>query len=314
MNGRTRTEWRRLGFGVAAVGALAFAGTALAGSFDPRPGDTTAGTAGGIKYVKDSAAFDPGNSNFASDAIWCGSGRRVTGGGAKLGGDPAAKFIEASLPRDVYLEYGDADDVHDDSWDASGYGPDGKSVTAFGICLRPGDFDAKLKYVYRDVPDSSTGNRSAQVGCGGRYHAVGGGGLIAPSESWISSSYPIDGGDRGKTPDDGWKVRVFDPVGGVGGFVIEVICMRGADLRYVKRKAGGVADGESAGPRARCGTRHVVGGGLRIGGASDLGRAASSYPFDGADAKQVPDDGWKAIGYNASGPSTPVTTYAICLA
>jgi hypothetical protein len=314
MSGWTGAERRRVGFSVAAVALLALAGTALAGSFDPRPGDIPVGTAGGIKYVKDSAAFDPSNSNFASDAIWCGSGRRVTGGGAKLGGDAAAKFLEASLPRDVYLGYGDADDVHDDSWDASGYGPDGESVTAFGICLRPADFDAGLKYVYRDVPDSSNGNRSAKVACGGGYHAVGGGGLIAPSESWINSSYPVDGGDPGRTPDDGWKVRVFDPVGGIGGFVIEVVCMRGANLRYVRENANGAAAGEWASPRAKCGQRHVVGGGVKVAGPPDLGRVASTYPFDGADAKQVPDDGWRATGYNVSGLPKRVTTYAICLA
>ena len=264
--------------------------------------------------MKDSDAFDPSNSNYASDAIWCGSNRRVSGGGAKLGGGAASKFLESSLPRDVYLDYGDADDVHDDSWDASGYGPDGKSVTTFGVCLRPADFDAELKYVYLDVPDSASGNRSAQVGCGGGYHAVGGGGLIAPSESWINSSYPIDSGDPGKTPDDGWRVRVFDPVGGIGGFVIEVACMRGADLRYVKKKTSGVAEGESASPRAKCGHRHVVGGGVKIGGPPNRGRVASSYPIDGADAKKVPDDGWKATGYNFSGLPKAVTTHAICLA
>ncbi len=302
---------RKLGAAVTVVVTLVLAGTAIAGSFDPRPGDKTIGNAGGIKYVKDSAAFDPGNSNYASDAIWCGHEPQATGGGARLRGASASKFIESSLPRDVYLGYGDPDDVPDDSWDASGYGPAGKRLTTFGICAR----DANLRYVFLDVPDSPTGNRTASVGCGGGgYHAVGGGGLIAPSQSWTNSSHPYDGGDTDKRPDDGWTLRVFDPVGGIGGFVIEAICMRGAHLAYEKKRATGLDAGEAASRRAGCGRgRHVLGGGLRISGPQDEARAASSFPFDGKDRHKVPDDGWKSTGYNLSGGSKALTTFAICL-
>ena len=45
----------------------------------------------------------------------------------------------------------------------------------------------------------------------------------------------------------------------------------------------------------------------------DEARAASSFPFDGKDRHKVPDDGWKSTGYNLSGGSKALTTFAICL-
>jgi hypothetical protein len=299
-------DHRRWGAVLVAGGALALCGTAAAGVFDPRPGDEVIGKTGGLKYIKDPAPFDPGNSGYASDAIFCGN-RHVTGGGASLTGSTASKFIETTLPRDFF---GDADDVHDDSWDASGYGDDGKRLTAFGICKRGG----KLRYRYKDVPDSPTGNRSAKVSCGGAgYHAVGGGSLIAPTESWLNSSHPYDGSDPNKRPDDGWTTKVFDPVGGIGGYVMEAICQRHGDLAYVRQRAGAVDAGDAASPTAACARKaHVLGGGLKLGGPANQARAAGSYPIDRGDDGKVPDDGWRAVGYNLAGEPKAVTSYAIC--
>ena len=90
--------------------------------------------------------------------------------------------------------------------------------------------------------------------------------------------------------------------------------MRGADLAYEKKSATGLDAGEAVSPRAVCGSgRHVLGGGLRISGPQDEARAASSFPFDGKDRHKVPDDGWTSTGYNLSGGSKALTTFAICL-
>jgi hypothetical protein len=90
--------------------------------------------------------------------------------------------------------------------------------------------------------------------------------------------------------------------------------MRGADLAYEKRGATGLDAGEAASRTAVCGHgRHVLGGGLRISGPQNEARAASSFPFDGGDRHQVPDDGWKSTAYNLSGGSKTLTTFAICL-
>jgi hypothetical protein len=282
--------------------ALGVTGSALAGTFDPAPGDVVIG---------DPAHFDGGNLGFADSAIFCGSHHEVAGGGASLGGAPGSKFITETLPRDVIPDVGgDADDEPDDSWDSGGYGEEPERLTAYGICAPNG----ALRYEGEDVPDSPDGLRFARVGCGaGGYRAVGGGGIIAPSQSWIGSSYPFDDHDANNRPDDGWAVSAFDTVGGPGGFFIDAVCVHGFGIDYQKARDQNVP-GQSAGSAtARCQAgSHVVGGGLRVDGPVSRGRSTGSYPIDGNDSNPVPDDGWKASFYNLMGGPKDLVVYATC--
>jgi hypothetical protein len=289
---------------VAGVATFALCATAVAGTFDPRPGDVTIGTAGGNKYVKDPAHFDPSNVGFASDDTYCGKKPHVTGGGVHLEGPPASRYMAVSRP----IPFGDSNDLFDNGWDGSGFGTGTGKLTVFGICRH-----GHLRYRHIDVPDAPSGNRFAKLGCGGGgYHVVGGGAFIATTNSWINSSYPYDGSDRDKRPDDGWAEKAMDTVGGLGGMTLDAICMRG-HVHYETKRVSGVQPGSSASPAALCGkTDHVLGGGVQVRGPADQARAVSSYPIDRGDHGHVPDDGWQSAAYDLSGSAKPVTSYAIC--
>src|SRR5687767_4318842 len=64
------------------------------------------------------------------------------------------------------------------------------------------------KYVQHErfIEPGTTKTISAK--CPGKTHVVGGGGESGGGfgETFMSSSFPFDGGDRDSKPDDGWKV------------------------------------------------------------------------------------------------------------
>jgi hypothetical protein len=301
---------RTTGFAATLVAALVFAAVAVAGTFDPAPGDKEIGKAGDFRYEKDSEHFDPGNSNFASSAIFCGLNRQAIGGGAKLEGPATSKFLAVTRPLDVIeAAGGDPDNELDDAWDASGFGPDMDKFTTYGIC-RKGD---GLEYVLKDVADDATGLRSARVSCDQGLHVVSGGAIIATTESWINSSRPFDSSDNGTRRDDGWAVKVLDTIGGIGGFQITAVCSD-ENPSYEKGSAKNVPAGDGASAVAECpsGT-HVVGGGVEVDGPPNRARATGTYPKDDGDVDDVPDDAWKSSAYNLSGLEKDIKTYAICI-
>jgi hypothetical protein len=209
------------------------------------------------------------------------------------------------------LDFDDANSTLDDGWDASGYGTSNAEFTAYSICVR----DATLRYRDRSPADDPTGNRSASIGCGGaRWDVVSGGLFIATTQSWVSSSRPMDGGDDGGAPDDGWQGAVFDTIGGIGGFAIYAVCADHLAIRYVRRPAASLPSGSALTRVVRCRAgEHVVGGGARIGGQPENARLVSTFPVDGRDAGAVPDDGWRIRAYNIAGSDKRVSPYAVCL-
>lgn len=304
---------RRKRFGATLVTAsfAAGAGVALAGAFNPAPGDTVIGETGGLKYEKDPAQFDMPVPFHGQSAIACGRRWHATGGGGRLKGPVSEVRLQETQPRDVAagLPSGDGNDEPDDAWSVAGRGHEDKLI-AYGICSREGD----LRYRTKAAPDDSIPSRSAKVGCGGpKWHVLGGGAIIAPNNSWIASSHPFDGNDPGKKPDDGWAVKANDTAMGMGALVVSAICRRGKAPDYERRKVEFEA-GESAGPVARCeGGSHVTGGGVRVSGPANRIRVVRTYPIDGGDSGKLPDDGWKGVAYNDSGvPPKTVVSYAIC--
>jgi hypothetical protein len=282
------------------------AGAALAGTFNPVPGDINLGSAGGLKYKLDPHLFNPSNSNYAGDDVYCGSGWHVTAGGAGTSGAISARSLEDSRP----FSFGDANTIPDNGWDASGYGPGGHSLTAYAICSK-----SNFRYLHLDVPDGTTSVRAAKLSCGGpRWHVIGGGAFIATTNSHITSSAPFDGSDTDTKPDDGWAIRVLDTAGGLGGMAIDAICKRGPGLSYVKVKHTGLAPANGAYARANCASgTHVAGGGVRIDGPGAEARVVNSFPADSSDPGKVPDDGWNGAAYNLGGTTKTFVVTAICL-
>jgi hypothetical protein len=301
---------RTLGTVVTLVAALilglpmsASAGEAV----DPNIGDTVLGTSGGLRYARDPALYDA-ISGYANAEAGCGGPRwHLIGGGSEAGGASADAWLVASRPVDFH----DSDLSGDDGWYAGGYGPDGSRHTAYSICIR----DRMPRYRQRTVADSPSGDRTGSMGCGDvNWHVTTGGVFIATSQSWTNSSSPRDGGDADGVRDDGWTGRVWDTIGGNGGFYVYAVCAKGLAVHYVHRPPITLVAGETEPRRANCASdEHVVGGGAFVTGPADEARMVSSRPFDDADADNVPDDGWVSRVHGIAGSDKNVTAYAICL-
>jgi len=293
---------------VALVLALVPPITASAGvPVDPNLGDSILGKAGGVRYASEATVYDA-MSSFADVEIGCGGPRwHLIGGGSVAGGPAAQSWDVASRPYD----FGDADASGDDGWQVGAYGPPSSEVTGFSICIQ----DGELTYPYRSLAASPTGLRSASVSCGGaRWQATAGSAFIATSGSWVQSSFPIDSGDAGATPDDGWKGIVYDTIGGGGAFEMYAVCAAGVDLSYERGAPTSLTAGNAVTKKVACAaSEHAVGGGVRTSGPADRARLVSSFPYDGPDADDVPDDGWQSRGYAISGADKTVTPFAICL-
>jgi hypothetical protein len=107
---------------------------------------------------------------------------------------------------------------------------------------------------------------------------------------------------------------VHDPVGGTGAFVAHAVCVKGSDLRYVRRAAVTVVAGASTQRNVPCrNEEHVVGGGARLSGLADEARLVSSVPYDDGDTDLMPDDGWRVRADNVAGADKELKAFATCL-
>ena len=296
---------------LAVISLLAFAtlgaGAALAGSEpDPDTGDTDLGTSG-LRYSSDSEAFNLSNLGYARAVAGCGPETLHTaGGGVKLTGPGAAdRRHSTTAPYDWY----DLDTAPEDGWVASGYGQSAGTLTTFAICISK----PQPTYLTSAVADSDHRVRSAERDCEpGDGKAIAGGGSIATSESFMSQSYPTDDGDGNATPDDGWAIRVYDTVDGMGGMSLRVVCHSGPVTYASSQDSAGPGHGASATAPCTAGT-HVAGGGAKMSGPGGQVHLAGTHPVDGEDGNLVPDDGWKASGFNDSSRRRTLTTFATCI-
>jgi hypothetical protein len=285
---------------VAMLGTAAVAG---AGTDEPPSlGDDFVGKAHGVRYSFDSRLADAGQVEAG-----CGSQSwHLAGGGAAIGGTPSEARLSAVRP----INFGDTDGKADDGWFVVGGGSLGAPASSGAICVR----SAKLRYRIQQVPPSTADLRTAKLSCGGRgWHVTGGSAFIGTANSWVGSSYPYDGPDRGHVPDDGWKGHLLDL--GSGGFTLHVICTRGDEVTYRRGKPGTIGGSDDLTRKARCPrSASVIGGGGRVGGLINRGRVYSTMPYDGPDPGGVPDDGWRVSAQNlSSGEERSLTAFAICL-
>jgi hypothetical protein len=156
--------------------------------------------------------------------------------------------------------------------------------------------------------DSSTQDPATiDVRCGPGTHATGGGfggGMVGAAASILT---PLDGGDRDRRPDDGWRARL---TGGQGENLAAYLTCTGGKAVYVHSAVLGVAAGEAAKGTAKCppGT-HVTGGGPFAAPRVELD---SSYPIDGDDQGSKPDDGWRVRVDSGAGGRTKFHVEAVC--
>jgi hypothetical protein len=301
--GRKRT--RTVATGIVLMG-LATAPAIAGEQQDPNISDEFLGKANGLRYASDTNAFNPLNNDFASVDVGCGpSAWHQLGGGAGTFGETSATYVDSARG----VDFGDSNDDFDDGVYASGHGPKGGTVTAYSICRR----GAGLKYGHKEIPDGSGAARTGTIRCSGANRRVSSGSaFVSTSESPTNSSYPIDGPDKGRVPDDGWKGRVVDSAGGPGGFSMYSVCTR-EPLTYVRARRKVVPGGEVRRKTAGCAnSQQVVGGGVKVSGAIAQARLLASVPVDDGDPGALLDDGWQGAVFNDIGPAKKLSVYAIC--
>ncbi|HTG48620.1 MAG TPA: hypothetical protein VK646_13305, partial [Actinomycetota bacterium] len=221
---------------------------------DPNIHDTVLGTTGGIRYATDSAVYQASNNDFIDVYAGCGGPKwHLFGGGSLASGGVAKSFEEFDRPAD----YTDADTTLDDGWLASAKGTPPAKLHAYTACMKHA-----ASYPFANVPNQASANRNAQIACAGTEQVTTGSMAIATSNSWINSSYPYDGPDKDKIPDDGWRGAVYDTGNGIGGFSDYAVCSKGLKLHYFKGPATKVKVKSAVTVKVICPTdQHVVGGG-----------------------------------------------------
>jgi hypothetical protein len=292
------------------TGALLLSGAAWAGGpVDPNGGEVVLGHGGGLKYISETLAVgSSGHFDPNSEAAWiaCGphsSSWKPTTGGSTVSGSRALNKLTSFRPMDLGAPFENPDDLRpDDWWDSSVESLNGRTLTGFAVCSQK-----PIRYVRTETPQGPSSNRIGTSTCPDGKVVVGGGAFIATTGSYINASYPA--------ADNLWRARIFDtnPTG-LGGMETYAIC-RGKAVATRTQLTTGIAADSAAQATAWCPSdRHVMGGGGRLFGPIDEAHLAASVPVDGPDAGAAPDDGWRAVGYNASGADKSLRAYALCVA
>jgi hypothetical protein len=295
---------------IVSIAALLASTPAIAGGpVDPNGGEVNLGTAGGLKYVSESHDVGSGGTHtppYDATDIACGphvdSPWHVVSGGGSVKAPASQTLLAVLRPMDLDASFESPDNAApDDWWETVVKSVVGHRLTGFAICSKKSSH-----YVRHQTPSSTTAARTDTASCPTGEKIVGGGTFIATSDSFINSSYPIQGG---------WRSRVNDTVGGAGGMESYAICRPNVDSTIVATEHANLAPGSAASVAATCSSsRHVIGGGGKLSGPIAEAWLSASRPIDNAtDANSVPDDGWRVTGYNASGTVKSLWAIAVCV-
>lgn len=309
----TRLSARRVGraaisCALAGVGALALGASSAAA-------DTSLGTVGGLTYIFAESSLAPAQSSRGG-SVSCPSGTKVVGGGAEIGGAVAESRLTGTEPDYRHLEGGPP------YWGAGIWNESGpsKTIDVIAVCR-------KRKPVYRsNTAKVRVGHaRTVAARCPDGTHVSAGGGYTtgtpgapgSPEGSYLNSSFPFDGPDAGKAPDDGWKVRIYN-ISDAPRLVIHAsaICVTERP-RYVTADPVAMPPGyELLSTAAACpDSRHISAGGLRLAGApAAKAHPVTIMPADLGDADSIPDDALRAKAQVVAG-STAASAHmtAICM-
>lgn len=164
----------------------------------------------------------------------------------------------------------------------------------------------KFRYVQRTFTVPAASQSEAQIArCPRRLHVYGGGTTNSHSfgRGVINASFPVDLGDRGTVPDDGWAVFYDNYAPTPAGAVVTAVCGR-ATPRY-RQVSSPVAAQRSRTLTARCprGT-YVWGGGAFNRGPFNTFHLSQTFP-NGL-------RGWTSTLANFSGRAYGGIAYAIC--
>jgi hypothetical protein len=164
--------------------------------------------------VSVNAAPANGQGNFP-----CFSGS-ILGGGVRAIGATTDWFINGTEPFDL----GDMDSEPDDAWqDYLRHRAGGSSSilidTVCGQSVTP-------SYRQKVAPLDSSKSAKVRARCNSG-HITGGGAVISGNipDAHIAGSYPVDGSDKDKIPDDGWEARATNDTGSDKTLTTYAICL-----------------------------------------------------------------------------------------
>ena len=283
----------------------------------PASASVNLGTVGGLTYIFDESTAVPA-PGYRGGSAGCPSGTFLVGGGAELSGSPAEQRLTGTGPFRPNAEGGNywAAGI----WNASG---SPKPIDVIAVCRqqRPAYRSNAAKVAVGHA--RTVGLRcpdGTDVSAGGGYASGTPGHPTTGEGSYLNSSFPFDGRDRGDAPDDGWRVRIYNisdtPKAQIN---VSAICVTERP-RYVT--AGPVAmtpgtpSASLASTAAACpDSRHISTGGIRLAKAPAANvRPYKIMPYDLGDADSIPDDALRAGAEVLAGSTAAKATMtAICM-
>ena len=272
--------------------------------------DVDLGTENGITYVSDQTPIDPNQP--AAPTADCPPGTELVGAGADPVSNDNRGVLSSLRPEDSFA---DATSRPDDGVTAFAFNTIGETRFAFvwAFCA-PGKTQYPSKH--RILPLGET--RTTKVPCPGGTRVLSGGVALdgLNSDTHLDALLPFDDGDRGKRPDDGWKVKATNVGGADKQFTAWAFCRGGVPVDYpplaTNRQIGPSTDG---GDNLLCPnqTHSLVGGGAQILGSPSTRRITGAAPSDLAgEPGTVPDDLLFATVQNNSGAAADFGIHPIC--
>ncbi len=268
-----------------------------------------------LKY-ESSVGVLPNDENAHEDSLLCPRRTKVLGGGVfTLGGDPVEDVeVTSTFPDDLVPEAGSQPD---DGWigGAVNSSDTAAQMGVDAICGR----SVNPKYRSATIALPTGGGAGKTVRCPAKTHVTGGGVFTTGNDKdlEVASTFPMDSGDRGVKPDDGWIGRATNDSGTDQVMTVFAVCAKLPGLVYRQHTTSLPPQSNSASTldtiKCRRGTR-VVGGGidLHLGVFSLDLEVGSTFAADGADRDHLGDDGWAGAANNDALTAGAMKVFAIC--
>jgi len=293
--------------------ALAVVYAATSGAMAPIHPKENLGSSNRLHYKTEATASAIPAGESARAFVLCREDNDVVGGGAALDGAAQEGWITETLNLAAEGKRGPAPDG---GWvgDAKNLAGLAKTFRGYAICSRDQVRGLRYREQGRVIPP---GRAKLTAKCPAGTEVLGGGGWVQRAgTSFIRESFPVDLGDADKRPDDGWRVGVYNGTAMNLGAMVTAICLK-VDrwrLSYRRQVADAVQADNVAHPVVSCpeGSSAAAGGASVERAPGEAWLNATRPVDDGSDADAVPDDGWEAYLYNASGDAKKTTAYAIC--
>ena len=263
---------------------------------------TDLGTVDGISYVLTPSSGTP-PASATGDAV-CPNATRPLGGGFWAGNVSFTSRVYNSYPADVMAPLGPQ---MQETYRSTFWLPSGPTtqVESYGICSGA---EVQYRLDRGDLPATPQALKLT-ANCPASQHVVGGGATAGQSgsiaDAYVNSSYPIDDGDRNRTPDDGWRARLY------GASQLDAAAI--AVCAETKPRYRRLVSASNEITVIDCpANRHVLGAGLKVHGDPSTAWMRSATLIDDVsdEPDTVPDD---VVGFDETAESgRRVTAHAIC--